>query len=76
MKFREVKCPFCDHVFMWREYGEMEPEYRERNEDGTKGEYLYRTKCPKCEETLAIKDHVFLPLDPADKHIIGVPERR
>lgn len=60
--FREVKCPWCNHVFMWQKTAEEGPithEYRIK----TTGKYIEKTKCPLCEIDMLVSDHSYVGLD-------------
>ena len=46
-KYRQVKCPLCDHVFMWIEYADLPPNYNVYRRKGI-DEELGSTHCPKC----------------------------
>ena len=71
--YREVKCPFCNHVFMWNEKGREEPVY-----------YIYRlketresvevAKCPKCSKEMIVLPHLWVGIGFDDDRIetIGV----
>ncbi len=72
-EYREVKCPWCGHVFMWIENAEEGIVI-----------YLYRLKetgeragaavCPKCGRKMVVLDDVFEGVDINDDKIewIGV----
>lgn len=71
--YREVKCPWCSHVFMW-------------NKDGREGLIIYeyklketgalveKAKCPNCSEEMIVLDHILEGIDLNDDRIeiIGV----
>ena len=72
-RYREVKCPWCDHVFMWnRDGGEglILHEYRLKEN----GKYIEKAKCPKCETDILVLDNVFEGIDTDDDRVerIGV----
>ena len=72
-EFREVKCPWCDHVFMWNKNGGeglIIHMYRRKET----GEYVEEAKCPKCEMKMLVLDKIFEGIDVDDDRIehIGV----
>lgn len=67
-KYRKVKCPWCDHVFMWQKNaieGLIIHEYRIK----TTGEYIEKTKCPLCEMDMLVSDNSFVGLDMNDEQV-------
>lgn len=72
-KYREVKCPWCDHTFMWsadsRE-GLIIHEYRLKES----GQFVEKTKRPKCSEDMLVLEHILEGIDTNDNRIekIGV----
>ena len=72
-KYREVKCPWCDHIFMWNENGREGLIIHMYRLKETK-EYVEEAKCPKCEEVMIVLPHVIEGLDINDERIetIGV----
>ena len=72
-KYREVKCPWCNHVFMWNKNGReglIIHIYRIKETN----EYVEEAKCPKCEEKMIVLPHVFTGIDARDERIetIGI----
>ncbi len=72
-KYREVKCPWCDHVFMWNENGGeglILHEYRFKET----GKLAEKAKCPKCSMNMIVMEHVLEGIDIQDDRIeaIGV----
>lgn len=68
-EFREVKCPWCDHIFMWHKNGReglLFHEYRLR----ATGEFLEDAKCPKCGMNMVVLEHVLKGLDTDDERIV------
>ena len=72
-EYREVKCPWCDHVFMWNKNGDEEPIILMFRLKETK-EYVGDAKCPKCEKKMLVLPHVFEGIEVNDERIetIGV----
>ena len=67
-EYREVKCPCCDHVFMWSKNGEgghIIRMYRLRET----GKYVGEAKCPKCEMKMLVLDKIFEGIDIDDSRI-------
>ena len=67
-EYREVKCPWCDHVFMWRKNGRegvILYMYRLKST----GEYLEMATCPKCEMNMLVMDCVLEGIDVDDDRI-------
>lgn len=74
-RFREVKCPLCDHIFMWSEAfreGLLLPPYRLKE---TK-EFVEEAKCPKCGMKMAILEHILEGIDVDDDRLEGTYEER
>ncbi len=70
-EYREVKCPWCGHVFMWNKDGKEGISvllYRLRE---TK-EFVKEAKCPKCEEKMVVLPHIFEGVDVNDKRIEAI----
>ena len=72
-EFREVKCTWCGHVFMWNKNAIvtiLTHMYRFKET----GEMAEEAKCPKCEKTMIVLDKVFEGVDTRDDRIecIGV----
>ena len=55
-EYREVKCPWCDHIFMWNKHpgGLVIHNYIIKET----GEYLKEAECPKCSEVIVVREHV------------------
>lgn len=68
-RFREVKCPYCEHVFMW---GNLSEGLVRRHEYKSKetGELLEQTRCPKCDIEMVILEHVLEGVDSDDERIV------
>ena len=74
-EFREVKCPWCDHVFMWNKDGRegcIFPEYRLKSTE----EFVQEAKCPNCEMKMVILEHVFEGIDVDDDRIEKIRYRK
>ena len=72
-EYREVKCPWCDHVFMWnKNAGEGLVIHMHRLKET--GQYVEEAKCPKCEMKMLVLNNVFEGIDINDDRIehIGV----
>lgn len=72
-RYREVKCPWCEHVFMWNKDGReglIIHEYRLKET----GEFVEKTKCPKCDMDMVVLEHILEGIDTQDDRIevIGV----
>lgn len=72
-KYREIKCPWCDHVFMWSDdcrEGLIINEYRLKES----GELVPKAKCPKCSEDMLVLEHILEGIDTNDNRIekIGI----
>lgn len=66
--FREVKCPWCDHIFMWNKNGRegiILPEYRLKET----GKEIETAKCSNCGMMIAVLDHILTGLDIDDDRI-------
>ncbi|MCR4650381.1 MAG: hypothetical protein K5662_01365 [Lachnospiraceae bacterium] len=72
-EYREVKCPWCGHIFMWNKDGDEGPIVYMYRLKETK-EYVGDVKCPKCEKKMLVLPHVFEGIDVNDERIetIGV----
>ena len=67
-EFREVKCPWCDHIFMWRDStreGLVLHRYRLKD---TK-EFVGEAKCPNCNMNMLVLKYVLLGIDIADGRV-------
>ncbi len=72
-KYREVKCPQCEHIFMWSNTTResyVVYEYRIKET----GAYVEKAKCPKCAADMLVLEHVLEGIDLKDDRIetIGV----
>lgn len=68
-EYREVKCPWCNHVFMWNKHGReglLHYEYRLKGN----GKLLEKTKCPKCTMEMLVLDHVLEGIDTKDDRVL------
>lgn len=72
-KYREVKCPWCDHVFMWNTDG-REGLIIHRYRLKETGEFVELAKCPMCLEEMVVLEHILEGVDVDDNRIekIGV----
>lgn len=66
LNFRNVKCPFCDHEFMFHK--EFDGRWSRYCVKDTK-EHLWNATCPKCREWLLVKEHELLAWVPNDERI-------
>ena len=73
--FREVKCPWCDHVFMWNKNSGEGLVFHMYKLKETR-EYVEIAKCPKCEMEMIVLDHVFEGIDVSDDRIETVDSVR
>ena len=67
-KYREVKCPWCDHVFMWNKNsgeGLIFHWYRLKETE----EFVEEAKCPKCGEEMIVLENIFTGIDKDDDRI-------
>jgi len=66
-EYREVKCPWCGHVFMWNKNGFdiTIHEYRLKET----GEVVKRTTCPKCSMEMIVMEHILEGIDIKDDRI-------
>ena len=67
-RFREVKCPWCGHVFMWNQNSWEGLKLHEYKLKST-GEYVEKTKCPGCEMEMLVLERVFEGIDLDDKRV-------
>lgn len=67
-QFREVKCPWCDHVFMWNKDGREGLIFHHYKLKET-GEFLEEAKCPKCDSKMIVLEHVLEGIDFDDERI-------
>lgn len=74
-EYRNVKCPWCDHVFMWNKNcheGLVLHEYKLKST----GERVEKAKCPKCEMEMVVLEHVLTGIDVDDDRIQTTGIRR
>ena len=71
--FREVKCPFCDHIFMWNKDGREGLILHEYKFKET-GKLVEKAICPKCSNDMLVLEHVLEGIDTMDDRIerIGI----
>lgn len=67
LKYRQVKCPNCKHIFMWL-YGPTEASYCLYRRKGVKEELL-STICPKCNLKMVVPDDALGGINIADEAI-------
>ena len=65
--YREVKCPYCDHKFMWNkdEYGDNIHLYKLKET----GEYLGKAVCPMCNIGMLVIEHELVGIDTDDDRV-------
>lgn len=70
-RYREAKCPWCEHVFMWNKDGREGLIIHEYQLKET-GEFVEKAKCPKCD--MIVLEHILEGIDMQDNRIkvIGV----
>lgn len=67
-RYREVKCLWCNHIFMWRNDGRKShptSEYRIKET----GESVETAKCPKCDADMFVMEHILEGIDANDDRI-------
>ena len=67
-EYREVKCPWCDHVFMWNKNsgeGLLFHSYKLKSTE----EPVEEAKCPKCGMEMIVLEHIFTGIDKDDDRI-------
>ncbi len=67
-KYREVKCPWCNHIFMWNNNsgeGLLLHWYQLKST----GEPVEEAKCPKCGMKMIVLEHIFTGIDIDDDRI-------
>ena len=67
-QFREVKCPWCDHVFMWNKDGREGLIFHHYKLKET-GEFLEEAKCPKCASKMIVLEHILEGIDFDDERV-------
>ena len=67
-EYREVKCPWCGHIFMWNKHGQEGLVFHEYRLKET-GEYVEQAVCPKCELDMVVLEHIFEGVDKKDDRI-------
>ena len=74
-KWRQVKCPLCEHIFMWREEsytGSSSDVYKRKGID----EELESACCPKCNFEMVVAGVLLEGLDIQDEEIERIPAIR
>ena len=67
-EFRDVKCPWCEHVFMWnKSHGEWLVFHLYRLKES--GKYVPKAKCPKCGMEMLVLEHVLEGIYPNDDRV-------
>lgn len=66
--YRQVKCPQCNHAFMWIEYADLPPSYCVYRRKGI-DEELGSTHCPKCNCEMVVPDNSEIGISVEDKSI-------
>ena len=71
-EYREVKCPWCEHIFMWNSLNYEQDIYEYKIKEA--GEYAGKAKCPKCGKSMLVMPHVLDCIDIFDDRIelIGI----
>ncbi len=67
-EYREVKCPRCDHIFMWNKNsgeGILFHHYKLKST----GEPVEKAKCPQCRMEMIVLEHVIKGIDKEDDKI-------
>ena len=67
-EYREVKCPWCEHIFMWNKDGReglIIHEYRLKET----GKFVEKAKCPKCDMDMIVLEHILEGIDTKDDRI-------
>ncbi len=67
-EYREVQCPWCDHIFMWNKHGVERPVFQRYRLIETR-EALDTAKCPKCGMEIIVLDHVLTGIDLDDDSV-------
>lgn len=72
-EYREVKCPWCEHIFMWNKDGReglIKHEYMLKET----GKFVEQAKCPKCAMDMIVLEHILEGIDKKDDRIekIGI----
>lgn len=67
-RYREVKCPWCGHVFMWNRDGREGLIIHEYRLKKTR-EFVEKAKCPKCDMDMVVLDHILEGIDIQDDKI-------
>ena len=72
-EYREVKCPWCEHIFMWNKNG-RENHILCLYKLKETGQYIEEAKCPKCNKKILVLDDVLEGIDIDDNRIehIGI----
>ena len=67
-RYREVKCPWCDHIFMWNKDGReglILHKYRLKET----GKFAEEARCPKCDMDMIVLEHILEGIDTQDDRI-------
>ncbi len=67
--YRKVKCPWCNHIFMWKKQ-DGEGCFIEDYIFRPTGEIAEKAKCPKCSENMLVVDDILTGLDMDDSRIV------
>ena len=67
-QFREVKCPWCDHVFMWTK-DRREGLIIHWQKLKKTGEFVEEAKCPKCASKMIVWEHILEGIDFDDERV-------
>ena len=74
-KWRQVKCPLCEHIFMWRQ-----ESYTGSNCDIFKrkgiNEKLESASCPKCTFEMVVADDLLEGIDTQNEETERIPAIR
>jgi len=74
-EYREVKCPWCDHVFMWNKNareGLVLHKFRLKST----GEPVEDANCPQCGMKMIVLEHTFTGIDIDDDRIKRIYEEK
>ncbi len=67
-EYREVKCPWCNHIFMWNKNGHEGLILHEYRLKETK-EFVEEATCPKCGEKMLVLEHILEGIDVDDERV-------
>lgn len=68
-EYRIVKCPWCEHVFMWDMSDTKRRPWGIIYRFIETGEHVYATKCPKCNKDMVVLNHVLEGIDMKDNRV-------